>query len=86
MDSAINNWIKNNNKFLAVLYIILVIIILFSLFDINEAIKFNKKVKEGFQVTTSVEDVSFLGSSFDLSLGSVSRSCFSFSASTEEYS
>jgi len=57
MDSAINNWIKNNNKFLAVLYIILVIIILFSLFDINEAIKFNKKVKEGFQVTTSVEDV-----------------------------
>ena len=57
MDSLIKNWIKNNNNLLAIMYIILVIIILFSLLDMKEVLKYNKKIKEGFEVTNKVENM-----------------------------
>jgi hypothetical protein len=57
MDNAIKKWINSHGKMIAVLYIVLIIIILFTLLDLKEVNKYHTKIVEGFSVTDQVENI-----------------------------
>ena len=57
MDNVIKKWIYSHGKIIAVLYIVLIIIILFTLLDLKEVNKYHTQIIEGFSITDQVESI-----------------------------